>query len=123
MSSTCICGCARADAGATHAVMAALATGDLGRALDAGLLDCLPCPDCDARCTATLLAARLERQRALAARERFRARSARLLRRAEERNAQRSPAPTATPQAPALPAAAAAALARAQARAAQRGDR
>ena len=123
MATTCPCGCVRAEGGATHAVMAALAAGDLDRALDAGLLGGVPCPGCADRCTATLLAARNERLRALAARDRFRARTARLQRRADERNMQRAAAPAATPQAPALPAAAAAALARAKARAAHRGDR
>jgi Na+-translocating ferredoxin:NAD+ oxidoreductase RnfC subunit len=103
-----------------HAIAAALRDGDVDGALDAGLLDALPCPHCAAGCAATVLAVRDERRFALAARERFRAREARLARRREERDARRSasqrPSGPSVP-ASALPPAAAAALARAKARA------
>ena len=105
-----------------HVIAAALATDDLDRAIETGLLACEPCPGCDPVCTASLLAARDARRGALAARERFRARDARLRRRAEERAARRvvvtslTTTPGESPR-PALPPAAAAALARAKARA------
>ena len=102
--------------------MAALGADDLDAAFDLGLLDATPCPHCSADCSARLALARDERLQALAARERYRARNARLARRAAERDAKR--APVATVQASsALPPAAAAALARAQARAAARKAR
>lgn len=115
-----LCGChARSP---QHAIVAALAVDDLDGALDAGLLGCAPCGQCSAACVETMTAARDARQRALAARERFRARQARLQRRAQERLAARAaPAAAAsTDDKPALPTAAAAALARAKARAAER---
>ena len=105
-----------------HAVVAALLADDLDAAFDLGLLDAAPCPHCSADCNARLVLARDERLRALAARERYRARDARLARRAAERDARR--APVATVQATsALPPTAAAALARAKARAAARKAR
>lgn len=76
----------------------------------------------------TLVAARDERLRALAARERYRVRALRLERRAAERAAKRAPASTVSggpatvaDNRPPLPSAAAAVLARAKARAAERG--
>lgn len=94
--------------------MAALAVDDIDRALDAGLLTVEPCDACSPSCATVLLAARGTRLAALAARERFRARAARLLRRQHERALRRVAAsPTES-----LPPAAAAALARAKARAA-----
>lgn len=108
---TCRCGCTAADA-AVHAVANALAVDDLDRALDAGLLDVAPCPSCTPACRASVLRSADERRAAFAALERYRAREARLVRRAAERNARRKPpAPTG------LPPAAAAALARAKAKA------
>jgi hypothetical protein len=95
-------------------VAAALLEDDLDRALELGLLDAAPCPGCDAACRMRVAAARDARQQALAARERYRARQARLARRAEERAARRADAAR-SPSA--LPPAAAAALARATARA------
>lgn len=107
------CGCV-IDAPA-HALVAALAGDDLDAALDLGLLDSAGCPSCSADCTAALIGVRDERRVALAARERFRLREARLLRRAEEKAAARA-APKVAGR-PALPTAAADALARAMARA------
>lgn len=114
------CGCDR-DAVA-HAIVAALLSDDVDRALDLGLLDADECAACSTSCRAAVHAARGQRQRALAARERFRARNARLQRRAEERAAQRqAPAPSpASVTPPSLPSAAAAALERARAKAAAR---
>lgn len=127
------CTCARAcPVGLpTAALLAALHADDLDQALGLGLLDCTGCGDCSRACdagvpvAATLVAARDERLRALAARERFRARALRLERRAAERAAKRMPAVHAdavvvTPQPNTLPSAAALALARAKARAAER---
>jgi len=105
-------------------VNAALADDDLDRALMLGLLDVALCDGCEAACTATLLAARDGRVRALAARERYRVREARLARRRLERGEARaatdtagSPATPAPHASMALPPAAAAALARAKAKA------
>lgn len=115
----------------TAALLVALQADDVDQALTLGLLDCTGCGDCSRACAASvpvaeiMIAARDERLRALAARERFRARTLRLERRAAERAAKRMPALHAesvvvTPQPVALPSAAAAALARAKARAAER---
>lgn len=149
----CVCGCADPHGAAAHAIAAALAADDLDGAIDAGLLRedfacMLVCGQCTPACARISLDARDARLRALAARERYRARSQRLQRRADERAAQRAPAPAAAtttddignkttgldgasasdsahapppPPRPALPSAAAAALARAKAKAAQRG--
>jgi hypothetical protein len=100
-----------------HAILAALGEDDLDAAIERGLLDMQPCPHCNADCASQLIEARDARLRALAARERFRAREARLARRAAEREAARS---VAAKQPAALPPAAAAALARAKAKAAGR---
>lgn len=128
---TCTCASACPVGLPTGALLAALHSDDIDLALSLGLLDCTGCGDCSRACGAgvavaeTLVLARDERRRALAARERFRARALRLERRATERAAKRMPAVHAetvavTPQATALPSAAAAALARAKARAAER---
>jgi hypothetical protein len=114
------CGCAAAEGDAAHRIVAALTVDDLDGAIDAGLLDAIDCSACTPACRATLTHARDERQRALAARERFRDRALRLARRQRERDARRAPVPSATTASPALPPAAAAALARAKAKAAQR---
>jgi hypothetical protein len=95
---------------------------DLDRAISLGLLSFEPpadgCDVCASRIMA-LVAARDARLRALAARERYRARQARLAQRAEMRARKRASAATqASNVAPSLPAGAAAALARAKARAA-----
>jgi hypothetical protein len=106
-----------------HALVAAVADGDLDAAMGLGLIDSRACPSCSAACTAALLGVRDDRQRALAARERFRAREARLAQRRRERDLRRVTGPAASSIAatPALPPAAAAALARAKARVA--GDK
>jgi hypothetical protein len=108
-----------------HVVIAALADEDLDGSLQAGLLTCQPCVGCTPTCTATLLAAGNARRDALAARERFHARQARLAHRQQQR-ADRRAAPTMPSDAfagaspPSLPTAAAAALARAKAKVAGR---
>jgi hypothetical protein len=114
------CGCTHAQNIATHAVRAALLQDDLDRALTLGLLDVAICEGCDHACTMALLGAREARIRALAARDRFRAREARLERRRQERADRRSggAAPGNRATTSPLPAAAAAALARAKAKAA-----
>ena len=96
---------------------------DLDAALRAGLMDYLPQPG-DAlldpaypQLPQQLQLAQQQLRTAWAARERYRARAARLERRAAERQARRAPPPTADSK-PALPSAAAAILARAKARAA-----
>ncbi len=119
------CNCTDARGSATHAIVAALMADDLDRAIEVGLLDCVSCEGCSDDCTSLLMAARDARLRALAARERYRAR-VRHACNAARKNAPRHatpPAPaatTASPQKPALPSAAAAALERAKARAAER---
>ena len=114
------CGCTHAQNIATHAVRAALVEDDIDRALTLGLLDVATCEGCDRACTMALLGAREARIRALAARDRFRAREARLERRRQERTDRRSSVAASSnrPTTSALPAAAAAALARAKAKAA-----
>lgn len=109
------CGCTSATG--LHELVAALLEDDVDRALDVGLLDASPCPDCDARCAALVTAVRDERRAALGARARFRAREARLARRAAERRAPAEiPAAQSAAERPPLPSAAADALARAMAR-------
>lgn len=129
----CTCGCTDPRGHAVHPVSRALADGDLDRAFLLGLLDLAPCPACSADCVARLEGVQDERRQALAARERYRQREARLERRRLEREQRRmagvGTAGTATASLtalapvrnarPALPAAAAAALARAQAKAAK----
>lgn len=111
------CGC-RAETGAdAHAILAGLLADDLDAALERGLLDADPCPACRPRCGAMLSASRDARHAALQARDRYRARQARLLRRAAAR-ASTPPGDDRTQAA--LPDAAAGALARALVRAAQR---
>ncbi|QWP79390.1 hypothetical protein J5226_13480 [Lysobacter sp. K5869] len=137
----CVCGCLEAAGARAHAIARALAGDDLDGAIALGLLD--PgfdadgvCAACAPECAQRSREARDARLRALAARERYRARDRRLQRRAEERAAQRAApsapatqsqstepaaAAPASPPRPALPGGAAAALARAKAKAAQRG--
>lgn len=98
---------------------------DLDGALALGLMEYLPDPRddlLDPACPqlhAVLLAAQQRLRDAWAARERYRARAARLQRRAAERDARRTPAPVhSQPVAAALPPLAAAILARAKAKAA-----
>lgn len=105
------------------AVLASLARDDVDAAIEAGLMDLLPCPpghacECAARWT-TIRETQQRLRAAWNARDRHRARQLRLARRAAERDARRAPAVAAQPTArPALPASAAAILARAKARAA-----
>ncbi len=114
--------CAACADGALRAMADALAVDDLDRAMTLGLLNARPEDDargCDAciACAHIVIAARDERLRALAARERYRARQDRLAERARARARKReAAAPRTSITAPSLPAAAAAALARAKAR-------
>ena len=92
---------------------------EIDAALRAGLMAFTPCPACNGVQAATLLGAQQRLHNAWAARERYRARNARLALRAAEREAKgRQEVPE---KRNALPAAAAAILARAKARAAERG--
>ena len=113
------CGCDAQGGAAAHAIVAALREDDLDRALALGLLEAaLDCPSCAQACRSVVARERTRREAALSARERFRAREARLQRRRHERDARRAPVPAADASKPALPASAAAALARAKAKAA-----
>ena len=120
------CGCEAATGASAHAVQEALRGDDLDAAITLGLLDSVvACLHCSTACRDALQAARETRLRALAARQRFRARDARLARKQRERAERRRPVargPVAGEAAPALPPAAAAALARAKAKATGRGD-
>jgi hypothetical protein len=105
-----------------HPLAEALAADDIDRALTLGLLAFEPennpeaCAECCARMR-IVIAARDERLRALAARERYRVRHVRLTERAEAHARKRRASTTLQPEAaPSLPPAAAAALARAKAR-------
>ncbi|WP_460834157.1 hypothetical protein [Lysobacter humi (ex Lee et al. 2017)] len=110
------CGCMHGTG--AHALVGALLDDDVDRAIDLGLLDASPCPDCEPECASRVTAVRDERRAALAARARFRAREARRARRAAERHAAaQAPAASTPASRPALPSAAADALARAMARA------
>jgi len=108
-------------------LLARVLADDLDGALAAGLMDYTPAPGDVALDAAhpdlprRLLATQARLRDAWAARERYRQRNARLVRRAAERDARRAPpmAPD-RPAASALPAAAAAILARAKAKAAGR---
>ncbi|MDR0182598.1 hypothetical protein [Lysobacter arvi] len=123
-SNACVCGCGDPRGLAAHAISAALRIDDVDAAIGAGLLDRdVECASCDDACRARLHEARRARLDALAARERYRARNARLERRARERAEKRLPPPAndiVAPAPSALPSAAAAALARAREKAAQR---
>lgn len=100
-------------------LLALLADGDLDAALDAGLiaLDVEAAAGLDHAARALLAQAQQRLRTAWAARERYRARTARLARRAARREARRTAAAPAASTGTPLPAAAAAALARAKARA------
>ncbi|SBV35332.1 conserved hypothetical protein [uncultured Stenotrophomonas sp.] len=92
--------------------------GNIDAALDAGLMDYVPQPGdaaLDPRLPQLLQDTRQRLLDAWAARERHRARTARLARRAAEREARRAPPPAVNAK-PALPPAAAAILARAKAK-------
>lgn len=109
------------DAG-LYALADALAVDDIDHALTLGLLESRPedmadrCAECQTR-THLVIAARDDRLRALAARDRYRARQLRLAERTETRARRRAAATTpSSAAAPSLPPAASAALARAKAR-------
>lgn len=106
-------------AGASR-LAALLADDEIDAALDAGLMDFVACAACEPSAVARIDAARQRIEQAWAARERYRARNARLARIAAEREARR--APVVIEKKPALPPAAAAVLARAKAKAAQRRE-
>ncbi|HEY5970873.1 MAG TPA: hypothetical protein VIT22_02690 [Pseudoxanthomonas sp.] len=91
---------------------------DVDAAIEAGLMQYVPCPACDPALTAQLIEAQQRLSKAWAARERYRARNARLAHRAAEREAKRASA--APERKSALPPAAATILARAKAKAAER---
>ncbi|WP_242112130.1 hypothetical protein [Luteimonas aquatica] len=112
---------------ALRARLAALLEADaVDAALDAGLMRHVPCPACEAAdVRAAQESARIVEEcrrlsGAWAARERHRAREARLRRREAERAAKLAPAIDAQARSSSLPSAAAAALARAKAKAAGR---
>jgi len=122
MGDACHCGCADPRGTGIHRMVALLAMDDVDAAIDAGLLMTDGCAGCSTGCTLALLAARDARRAALAARERFHAREARLLGRQRERAAKRGPSTGVAPSPTApLPPAAAAALQRALDRVAGRG--
>jgi hypothetical protein len=112
-----------------HALAALLANDAVDAAIEAGLMQVQADSHC-AGCADDAQRVLIEQRRLRsnwAARERYRARSARLQRRAAERQARRAPAPAtiaeaASAPAPSLPPAVAAALARAKARAAGRSS-
>ena len=113
---------------ALHALAEALAMDDIDHALTLGLLASRPeevadpCPKCRTRMQ-LVIAARDDRLRALAARERYRARQLRLAEREETRAHKRAAAATQpSAAAPSLPPAAAEALARAKARVAAKSQ-
>jgi hypothetical protein len=120
-SNSLMASCPDCSSASIRMLLDAIDTDDLDRAIELGLLDFKPACDC-VQCAlsiATLVATRDARLRALAARDRFRAREARLAARAEARAKRRAEAQAAprAPAMPALPPAAAAALARALAKA------
>jgi hypothetical protein len=125
--SCCRCGCNDPRGDAAHALVAAVAVDDLDAAMALGLIDGHDGPSSSPACRTALAAVREDRRRALAARDRFRAREARLARRQRERSDRRAtgpvPAGAGIASPPTLPPAAAAALARAKARAADGRDR
>jgi hypothetical protein len=114
------------DCAQLRALAALLANDAIDAAIEAGLMDaevthaCAQCREAAQRVATEQIRLRAN----WAARERYRARSVRLARRAAERQAKRAPAPppatAAAAPTPALPPAVAAALARAKARAAER---
>lgn len=120
MGACVACGCTAAAGERAHRIVDALRVDDVERAMDVGLLDNVACLACAPDCRALLLEARAARIAALDARDRYRARMARLERRRLERDERRAPVSTPQVEKPTLPPAAAAALARAKARAAQR---
>lgn len=100
-------------------LLALIRADHIDAALRTGLMEFVPCTDCDPLAQAEVLAVQQRLRTAWAARERYRARNARLARRTAERETRRLP--SVTEKHSALPPAAAAILARAKARAAERG--
>lgn len=92
---------------------------DVDAAIKTGLMHYVPCPTCAPSLAAELIGAQRTLSTAWAARDRYRARNARLAQRIAEREAKRATVVAAEKKS-ALPAAAAAILARAKARAAER---
>ena len=111
--------CAAHECAHATQLMHLLQADDLDTALQAGLMAFKPCPACDVLPAATVLAAQQRLRTAWAARERYRARNARLAQRTAAREAKRKQ--DAPEKRSALPPAAAAILARAKARAAESG--
>lgn len=108
---------------AMHATRLAdlLRADEIDAAIESGLMAFIACPQCAQRgdlaeAHARIAAAQQRLGDAWAARDRHRAREARLQRRVAERAARRAPATATDTRTPALPPAAAAALARAKAR-------
>lgn len=95
---------------------------DVDAAIEAGLMQYVPCPTCDPVLAAQLIEAQQRLSKAWAARDRYRARNERLARRAAEREAKRASVAPAEKKST-LPPAAAAILARAIAKASERGKR
>lgn len=116
----------RHDCAQAEHLFALLERDALDAAIDAGLMQFVGahCTQCPAAWLARIAAAQRQLQTAWDARQRYRARQARLQQRAEARARARlqrtDPAPSPSPNPPALPPAVAAALARAKARAAGR---
>ena len=103
-----------------------LQSDDMDAAIEAGLMCIRPCAACEredagyALLCAPIFEAQQRLSRSWAARERYRARQARLARQTAEREARRSPTTPAEKAKAALPPSAAAILARAKAKAAER---
>ena len=104
-------------AGAT-ALRRPLDADDLDAALDAGVMDFVPCPCCDEPSTVNVLAFQQRMAKAWAARDRYVARSERLVRLATARDARRRGVEIEKKSS--LPPSVAAILARAKAKAAER---
>jgi hypothetical protein len=106
------------DCGCAKTLVDYLRTDNIDAAIEAGLMDFVSCPDCDPVLAPQLVQAQRKLLDAWAARDRYRARNARLATRAAERDARRAGA--AVGKQNTLPAGAAAVLARARAKAALR---
>jgi len=103
-----------------------LQSDDVDAAIEAGLMRFRPCAACECEVVgytslcAPIMQAQKRLSRSWAARDRYRARQARLARQAAIRDARRAPAPAEKKEKAALPPSAAAILARAKAKAAER---
>jgi len=121
MASACpCCACTDASGDGSHALLSMVLADDLDSAMVAGLCEATPCESCERACNTRLLAVRDDRLDALAARERFRTRNARIARLRDARERERTSSrriASAASGSPALPASAADALARALAKA------